>query len=674
MELNKKPMPRSSFGSGLVDDDKPSQPVQPAEPQTVPASPPASPATETEHFEIEDITEKRSPFAWSFTNGLGGMALELGPGARATMVDHDGAEWLVSLSSDGTLKAARLEPGDSPSVLEPCPLFGQMRWAACDARTCDQTGQVIWAGIELTTGSLFATVDLGSAMTGGSAEPICLGKTAELDLPGNPQHIAGMQLADLYGRGRLDLILAVKPEREPGGPCLQALARNTDNFLDGFHPAKLVDADADRLLARDAAARLLLVSWSGPGTAQWLHISGDGKLNLLTNFGGILPPVPGRPRPLTSAQTSRPALLAAAETSVAWKKEFRGTPGKLVAVSRSGRVSIAQAVGGEKLGPFVDISSKLSGDLVFGPHAVATTADWDHDGGVDLIVGSADGSLTLYMDKGTPGQPASAGPERLESGGLPFTVPAQDRRRLTEPAAEHSKYSCPTLADWTAHGRMDVILADSRGAVWYMRNNGGKTQPRLDFADRVTCGGRPLYVAPRSQLAVAHWSGHAEPDLIGFDEDGELAYWVRREKLDLEPAEKIRDVRERTIRLNATGPRAGLVHLWAGAWTKPGVVELLVAVPKFAVGRVADWLEIPLEKEHEQFPLFWMIQRKDSGGVITRPIRTADGSLVHRQMPDNVRSYSLCPITLAGRTEPDLLVVPEQGKAILWPRECLRWD
>jgi hypothetical protein len=69
-----------------------------------------------------------------------------------------------------------------------------------------------------------------------------------------------------------------------------------------------------------------------------------------------------------------------------------------------------------------------------------------------------------------------------------------------------------------------------------------------------------------------------------------------------------------------------------------------------------------------------MIQRKDSGGVITRPIRTADGSLLHRKMPDNVRSYSLCPVTLGGRTEPDLLVVPEQGKAILWPRECLRWD
>lgn len=667
-------MPRSSFGSGLVDDDDTNQPAPTAEPQATPAP---EPSALTEPFQVVQptpVAENRQPFAWSFVSGMGGMPLELGSGARATMVDHDNAEWLVILTADGLLKAARVEPGPTPTVAEPCPLFSQMRWAACDARTCDQTGQVIWAGVELQTGSLFATVDLGSAMTGGSAEPVCLGKNVELDLPANAERIAGMQLADLYGHGRLDLIVAVKPEREPGGPSLQALPRKTDNFLDGFHPAKLVDADADRLLARDSSARLLLVSWSGPGTAQWLHVSGDGKLNLLTNFGGTLPPVAGRPRPLTGSANNRPAVLPAAETAVAWKKEFRGSPGKLVAVSRSGRLSIAQALPREQVGPFVDVSSKISGELVFGPHAVATTADWDNDGGVDLIVGSADGGLTLYADRGPVGRPAAAGPERLESGGLPFTVPSQDRRRLNDPATDQPKYSCPTLADWTAHGRMDVILTDNRGAVWYMRNNGGKTQPRLDFADRVTCGGGPLYVSPRSQLAVAHWSGHAEPDLIGFDEDGELAYWVRREKLDLEPGEKIRDVRERTIRLNGTGPRAGLVHLWAGAWTRPGVVELLVSVPKFAVGRLADWLEIPLEKEYEQFPLFWMIQRKDSGGVITRPIRTTDGGLLHRQMPDNTRSYSLCPITNGGRTEPDLLVVPESGKAILWPRECLRWD
>ena len=50
------------------------------------------------------------------------------------------------------------------------------------------------------------------------------------------------------------------------------------------------------------------------------------------------------------------------------------------------------------------------------------------------------------------------------------------------------------------------------------------------------------------------------------------------------------------------------------------------------IGRLADWIEAPLEKPLTDFPLFWILLRNPKGGVVTLPLRTASGELIHRQM------------------------------------------
>ena len=667
-------MARSSFGSGLEDDDD-----NIIEAVSEPSSEPVQAARSAEKiFAKPSPAEHRQPFAWSFASQVGGMPLELGTHAKATIVDHGDSEWLLTLDQSGQLHAALVEKNAEVRTVEHlCPVFASQKWSAFDARTCDQTGQILWVGIDRGTGALHATVHLELALKGEITHPDLFGHASDLDLPGNPQRVLSIQLTDWFGRKRLDLVLLVKPERDGGGPSVQVMERKSDNFLEGYLPAQLANPEADRLLAKDSDGRLLLVSWSAPGADQWLHLSGDGSMHLLGNFGGILPPGVGRSKPLLNDNSGKATTIVQGAASVAWAKAYLDKPGRLVVVDKIGRVSVSEADSRDQSGDFQTILSKLSGELHFGPDAVATAADWNHDGRIDVIVGHTNGSLTRYAGIGSdPDRPESAGPERLESGGDPFTVPSQDRRRGSsqQESGQTARYSCPVLADWTAHERLDAIVTDNRGAVWYMRNNGNKFQPRLDFADRVSSEGRPLFVAPRSQVAMGYWSGAAEPDLIAFDTDGELAYWPRRLKLDLQERIKITDVRKNTIRLGGTGDRAGLVHLWAGAWTAPGTVELIISVPKFAISRVADWLEIPFEKPLEDFPLFWILQKSEDGDVTTKPIRTADAGLIHKQMAPESRSFSLCPITYGGRTEPDLLVVPEQGQAILWPRESLRWD
>lgn len=665
-------MQGSSFGNGL-EDDTPLE-LNPSSQEHLPGAT-ADDSLEADPAPVESV-EPRSPMVLGFSDAVVGLPLDLGPAARATLVDLPEGEGLLSLNAAGELKAMRLERGPALSVEAATVVFADRRWAAFDARTCDQTGSVLFVGVDRSSGHVYACVDLESAFSGGEPTISDLGHAVDLGLPADFDRIVAMQLTDWLGRGRLEILAHVKPERDGGGPALFLLERKTDDMTDGYHSAQLADGDADALLGRHPESRLLLVSWTGPGADQLMHSSGDGRLTLLSNFGGMVPPAVGRPRPVVTGKQARPALLPASLASLAWVKPFKNRPGRLVLVDSVGGVSVAEAQTREGLGECRPVLSKAAGELSFGPAAVATATDWDNDGGVDIIVGTAEGGLMLFPDNSATDLPSIGTPVRLESGGDPFRVPARDSRRHRENEVDTGKprYACPVLCDWTAHQRMDVVVTDSRGAVWYMRNNGGKTQPRLDFADRVSSGGKPLFVSPRSQLAVGHWSGGAEPDIIGFDESGELACWARREKLEVAPATPILDARNRPIRLGGSGARAGLTHLWSGAWTAPDQVELILSMPPAAISRVADWLEAPLDKPLEDFPLFWVLMRNDKGGVITRPLRTADGGLIHRRMAPQARSFSVMGVKLKGRTESDLLVVPDQGQGMIWPRESLRWD
>jgi hypothetical protein len=671
----RKKMPKNSFGSGLGDDD--AEKSVPAAEITVAAEEPSTaesvPANSSDSAKVADIiAENREPMLVSYHSSIKGLPLDLGPAASATIAYAGAQDWLIASDREGLLQVARIDSATEPAVESPCPLFQGQRWAAFDARTCDQTGNVIWLGICKTSGDLYVSVELNEAFTGKAIEPVKIGTARELELPVNATRVKSLQLTDWYGRGRLEAVLHIAPEREPGGTSLFLLERKGDSILQGYLPAQLADADADRLLAGGASARLLHVAWAGPGSDQLLYLDHKGSLGLLTNFGGALPPGLGKPRHV-ARPGGMPATLDAAISSLKWVKQYGGKPGRLVAVSAAGQVSVAEAGSVSTLSEPKPLLTRGISDLSFGPDAVITATDWDNDGGLDLIAGDALGGLTLYADRGEPGRPAYGMPEKLESGGLPFLVPNRDSRKAATMDALPPRYSCPVLNDWTAHQRFDLLVTDGRGAVWYMRNNGAKTQPRLDFADRVSSEGRPLFVSPRSRLAVAHWKGGSEPDVLGFDADGHLACWPRRDKMELGPPEKLTDVRKRPIPLGGRGKRAGLVHLWAGAWSAPGAMELIVSVPKFAISRLADWLEIPVDKPLEEFPLFWLLQKHEDG-LTARPLRTKNAELIHEQMPDNARSYSASGVVLGSRPLPDLLVVPEKGRAMIWPRESLRWD
>jgi hypothetical protein len=81
-------------------------------------------------------------------------------------------------------------------------------------------------------------------------------------------------------------------------------------------------------------------------------------------------------------------------------------------------------------------------------------ADWDGDGKLDLLVGAGDGSVSLFRNIGSPGDPELAAAEKLVAPGTTAfgaDAPAEPRRGIRAKVC---------VTDWDGDGRLDLLVGD----------------------------------------------------------------------------------------------------------------------------------------------------------------------------------------------------------------------
>lgn len=157
---------------------------------------------------------------------------------------------------------------------------------------------------------------------------------------------------------------------------------------------------------------------------------------------------------------------------------------------------------------------------------VLAPCDWNKDGAIDFVVGDAQGTLYLCLNKGTKTQPRFQTYTKSQDRFILKLFPQYNpvTRRTTMEPVEFANYVTPWVVDWTGDGALDILMGEGTYSVNSVRlytppfslSNTGAIATNEKF---LLVGEERTFLAP----SAWDWDGDGFLDLIVNDDKGNLS-------------------------------------------------------------------------------------------------------------------------------------------------------
>jgi hypothetical protein len=137
------------------------------------------------------------------------------------------------------------------------------------------------------------------------------------------------------------------------------------------------------------------------------------------------------------------------------------------------------------------------------PHVV----DWNGDNKKDLLLGSGEGTLSLYINEGTDRTPLFASPQPVQADGAPLDV---------------GSFAAPFVADWNGDGKQDLLIGDGDGYIHLYLDVSTGTEPKLIAAGLVKVNDERIAVDGAAVPFLVDWNNDGRKDLLVGSQSGQV--------------------------------------------------------------------------------------------------------------------------------------------------------